>query len=263
MRWLVVLLALLLASTAGAQAIPTSLAECNALCNQYFPGGSVVPPVTPPVVPPTTKTCTMPITFERDSDQGNGAAAILFRTLQAGSVTAVSVNGEAARLGKPYKNAPVFLMSKSGDQYSRPLKFVVQASDGQTCTAVSGSSDSGPSNPTGEYKHSKTYDSYGVRNGRQAWRIPENGPWFGQQVKVVFSSGKTRSVSNTSKNCRGDNPNTCDIPSDKNKDGFVWKSGLGENGEGDENTGTSHRGVYIHAPFGDTSKSLTIYYNGK
>ena len=67
MRWLVVLLALLLASTAGAQAIPTSLAECNALCNQYFPGGPIVPPVTPPVVPPTTKVCTMPITFERDT----------------------------------------------------------------------------------------------------------------------------------------------------------------------------------------------------
>ena len=264
MRWLVVLLALLLASTAGAQAIPTSLAECNALCNQYFPGGPIVPPVTPPVVPPTTKVCTMPITFERDSDQGNGAAAILFRTLQAGSITAVSVNGEAARLGKPYKNAPVFLMSKSGDQYPRPLKFIVQTSDGQTCTAVSGSSEtpSGPSNPTIGYKNQKSYGYFNHANGRQAWRIPENGPWFGQQAKVVFSSGKEFTVYDTSKNCR-DQEKSCSRNSKAQMYGFVWKSGLGENGEGDSNTGTSHHGVYIHAPHGDTSKSLTIYYNGR
>ena len=115
-----------------------------------------------------------------------------------------------------------------------------------------------------EFTKSSTYESYGVRNGgRQAWRIPKKGPDFGDKIKIVFSSGKTYYIYNTSKNCRGDNPNTCDIPSDKNKDGFVFKSGIGPNGEGDTNTGTSHGGVYLHASYGDDSKSVTFYYNGK
>jgi len=115
-----------------------------------------------------------------------------------------------------------------------------------------------------EFSKSSTYQSYGVRNGgRQAWRIPKKGPDFGDKIKIVFSSGKTYYIYNTSKNCRGDNPNTCDIPSDKNKDGFVFKPGIGPNGEGDGDTGTSHGGVYLHAPYGNDSKSVTFYYNGK
>jgi len=243
-----------------------TLQECNAACAQLFPGGPVVPPVTPPVGPPVvppagSKVCTMPITFERDSDQGNGAAAILFRTMQAGSVSAVTVNSEVARLGKPYKNAPVFLMSKSGDQYARPLRFIVQTSDGQACTATSGSeAPAGPATPTGEYKYKATYDSYGVRNGRQAWRINKKGPDFGPgPVKFVFSSGKEFIVYNTSKNCR-DVPKSCGRNSKAPMHGFVFKPGIGPNGEGDSDTGTSHGGVYLHAPWKDNSKEVTVYW---
>jgi len=111
------------------------------------------------------------------------------------------------------------------------------------------------------YKNQTTYTSYGVRNDRQAWRIANKGPEFGQPIKLVFSSGKEFVVKNTSKNCRGANPDACDTPSDKNKDGFVFKPGIGPNGEGDSDTGTSHGGVYLQAPWNDNSKTVTIHYN--
>jgi len=52
---------------------------------------------------PTRKTYPWKITFENDSDQGGGNAAILFREQVDGDVVAVSVNGEAAKEGKPIK----------------------------------------------------------------------------------------------------------------------------------------------------------------
>ena len=234
-----------------------NLQECQQACIKWFPTTVTPTPVTPP--PAGTKTFPHPITFERDSDQGNGAAAILFRTLADGYVTNVTVNGEVAKRGRPYKGAPVFILTLPGDQYARPLRFVIKTSDGQTWTASSGTAST-PTSPVTGYSKSKTYRYFNHANGRQAWRIPENGPWFGQPVKVVFSSGKEFTVKNTSKNCR-DQESNCQRNSKAKMYGFVWKSGLGENGEGDENTGTSHHGVYIHAPHGDTSTSLTIYYN--
>lgn len=211
------------------------------------------------VTPTGTSVFPHKITFENSADQANGNAAVLFRTIPDGTVKAISVNGEAARLGKPYKGASVFLLSKPGEQYSRPLKFIITTSDGKTWTATSGEAET-PTTPTTGYSKSKKYQYFNHANGRQAWRIPENGPWFGQPVKVVFSSGKEFTVKNTSKNCR-DQESDCQRNSKAEMYGFVWKSGIGPNGEGDENTGTSHHGVYIHAPHGDTSTSLTIYYN--
>lgn len=95
---------------------------------------------------------------------------------------------------------------------------------------------------------SATYTSYGTRNGgRQAWRIPQKGPSFGKKIKVVFSNGHTVYVNNTSKNYR-------------ESDGFVFKPGIGPNGEGTNDTGTAHGGVYLHAPYGNRSKQVTFYF---
>ena len=114
-----------------------------------------------------------------------------------------------------------------------------------------------------EFTKSSTYQSYGVRNGgRQAWRIPKKGPDFGDKIKAVFSNGATFTVNNTSKNCR-DREDTCNRDSKSPMYGFVFKPGIGPNGEGDGDTGTSHGGVYLHAPYGNDSKSVTFYYNGK
>ena len=260
----ILVLALLWTVPAGAVTIPQSLDECTALCAQYFPGGvPVTPPVAPPVTPPSgNKTFPYPITFERSTDQGNGSAGILFRTLQSGSIISVSVNGEVARLGVPYKGSPVFLLTKSGDQYARPLVFVVRMADGETYTAKSGTAVPVEPVTPGVFKNKAEYDSYGDRNGgRQAWRIPKSGKDLGPgPIKFVFASGKTFIVKNPLKNCRGNNPDTCDISSDKNKDGFVYKPGIGPNGEGDNDTGTSHGGIYLHAPYGDGSKTVTMYW---
>ena len=260
---IILVLALFWAVPAGAVTVPQSLNECNALCAQYFPGGVPdTPPVTPPVIPPSgNKTFPHPITFERETTQGNGAAGILFRTLQAGSVTYVSVNGEAARQGTPYKGAPVFLLTKSGDQYARPLSFVIKMVDGVTYTAKSGtaSTPTEPGAPTGTYTHKAEYDSYGQRNGRWAWRINKKGPEFGPgPIKLVFSSGKEFVVSNTSKNCR-DQP-SCSRNSKAPMYGTVFKPGIGPNGDGDSDTGTSHGGVYLQGPWKDSSQKVTIYW---
>lgn len=211
----------------------------------------------------STTTTTFPhkITFEKSADQNNQKAAVLFRTLQDAQIVAVSVNGEVASRGVPYKGCPVFLLDKDGDEYKRPLKFVIKMPDGKTYTATSSSSSpADPVDPNPSYKHSATYDSYGVRNGRQAWRINKKGPEFGPgPVLLVFSSGKKFTVYNTSKNCR-DVPKSCGRNSKAAMYGFVWKPGIGPNGDGDSDTGTSHGGVYLQAAWKDTSKKVTLYW---
>ena len=267
---LILILALLWVVPAGAVTIPQSFGECTALCAQYFPGGTVTPPVdpvTPPVVPPAgTKTCPHPITFERATDQGSGSAGILFRTLAAGSVVAVSVNGEVAREGRAYKGSPVFLLTKAGEQYARPLQFTIKMADGVTYTAVSGSSGgtggtTGPVTP-GAYKNSAIYTSYGIRNqGRQAWRINKRGDSLGTgPVKFTFSDGLTFVVRDPNKNCR-DREDTCARDSRAEKDGFLYKPGNGlPNGEGDLDRGTAHGGIYLHAPYGNSSKEVKMQW---
>jgi len=104
-----------------------------------------------------------------------------------------------------------------------------------------------PATPTATNR-SETFTSYGERNGgRKAWRINKKGPQFGKRIKVVFSNGHTVMVNDTSHNYR-------------ESDGFVFKPGLGPNGTGDSNTGTAHGGVYLHAPYGNKSNTVTFYY---
>jgi hypothetical protein len=90
------------------------------------------------------------------------------------------------------------------------------------------------------------YSSYGTRNGgREAWRIPRKGPEFGSRVKVVFSNGHTVIVPNTAQNYR-------------EGDGFVFKPGIPDGGEGSNSTSTSHGGVFLHAPYGNHSKLVKL-----
>ncbi len=99
-----------------------------------------------------------------------------------------------------------------------------------------------------EYDEKATYTSYGVRNGgRQAWRINRKGPEFGKKIKVVFLNGHTVYVKDPAHNYR-------------EKNGFVFKPGIGPNGEGEHDTGTAHGGVYLHAPYGNSSTQVTFFY---
>ena len=218
--------------------------------------------------PDTTKKFVGKITFERTSDKGEGAyhgtAAVLFGTEWAGKITELIVNGELAKQGVSYKGRPVFRLLKTGDKYSRPLRFVIKTTEG-TYTATSGtSSPASPGTtdpPVSGYAHKSTYTSYGVRNGgRQAWRISKKGPDFGRSIKLVFANGQTFNVSDTSKNFRDINGSRTSNRKDP-RCGFVFKPGIGPNGDGDSDTGTSHGGVYLHAPYGNHSTTVTIYYN--
>lgn len=114
------------------------------------------------------------------------------------------------------------------------------------------------------YAKKTSYDSYGKRNGdRYAWRINRKGTEFGQPIKLVFKpSGKTFTVADTSKNCR-DREDTCNRDKSAEMYGFVFKPGIGPNGDGDANTGTSHGGVYLQGPYGLADQEVDIYYNGK
>ena len=246
-------------STTWAVEVPENRDQCLAICDKYFPGTSGTTPVDP-VTPTKAKVFPDPITFERTSDQGNGAAAILFRSTRDGWINYVSVNGEVARKGVSYKGASVFLLLKSGDTYARPLKFVIKTNDGGLYTAVSGSAS--PVDPTTGYTNKETFTSYGERNGgRKAWRIPKRGDSLGSgPVKFVFVSGKTFTVKSTARNCR-DREDTCNRDSSTDMDGFVFKPGNGRpNGEGDSDIGTAHGGIYLHAPYGDKSNTVTMYW---
>jgi hypothetical protein len=88
-----------------------------------------------------------------------------------------------------------------------------------------------------------TYRYYNVGDGgRMAWRIPVKGTAFGRSFVVRFSNGYAIRVPNSARRCSARN-------------GFVYRPGIGSIKSG---TGTSHGGVYIYAPRGNKSTSLTI-----
>jgi len=84
------------------------------------------------------------------------------------------------------------------------------------------------------FTNSGTYRSYGKRNGgRSAWRIPKIGR-IGGRALVRFPSGKQYLVRIGKAN--------------RTSKGFVFKQG-------------SHGGWYIHACYGDSSTTVTVYWS--
>ena len=102
--------------------------------------------------------------------------------------------------------------------------------------------------PAEQAATSKTYDSSGFANGRQGWRIPLAGKDYNTPLIFTFSSGFQRTVDDLSKRIEDSN-------------GFLIRPGYGDNRAGnpsEDREWTSHGGMYVHAPYNDTSKSLTI-----
>ena len=88
-----------------------------------------------------------------------------------------------------------------------------------------------------------TYKYFNVGDGgRMAWRIPVKGTVFGRSFVVRFSNGYAIRVPNSARRC-------------SHRNGFTYRPGIGTIKSG---TGTSHGGVYIYAPRGNKSQTLTI-----
>lgn len=88
-----------------------------------------------------------------------------------------------------------------------------------------------------------TYRYYNVGDqGKYAWRIPRKGPSFGSRLLITFSNGFRVVIPNSSRRCSLSN-------------GFIYRPGIGSVKSG---TGTSHGGIYIYAPRGNKSPTLTI-----
>jgi len=89
----------------------------------------------------------------------------------------------------------------------------------------------------GSYKYFNVGD-----HGRMAWRIPRKGTSFGRSFIVQFSNGYKIRVPNSARR-------------NSHRNGFTYRPGIGSIKSG---TGTSHGGVYIYAPYGNKSTTLTI-----
>lgn len=170
------------------------------------------------VTPPAISVFPHKITFENSADQANGNAAILFRTIPDGTVRSVTVNGEAARLGRPYKGASVFLLGKPGNQYSRPLKFTITATDGTVYIATS--STSSPTTPSGKNSESIKPSSCGNPEGancRQNMRAAHPGSYYGL-TPTVNCDGDKYYIKNSSKR-------------QEESGGWIWKPVSDSNGK--------------------------------
>ena len=86
------------------------------------------------------------------------------------------------------------------------------------------------------YKNKTTFAVGGILEGRQVWRIANKGNEFGQPVKLLFSNGHTVTIADTTKD-------------------YGQADGLFFDVE------ASHGGLQIQAPYGDTSKTVTLYYS--
>lgn len=126
-------------------------------------------------------------------------------------------------------------------QQGSPVTFSGSIQSSTSIPGISGNSAA--------YSNSETFTSYGVRNGgRQAWRIPESGPEYANKLMIVFDDGHNVYVNDTSNNYR-------------ESDGFVFRPGIDDGGEGSNSTSTSHDGIYLHAPYGNNSQKATLYWS--
>jgi hypothetical protein len=151
---------------------------------------------TEPVTPPSTGTI-FPhrIVFERESDEGYGIGAIvLFPSLADADVTYVSVNAEIAKKAHPYNGHPVFTLVKPGDQYLRPLKFVIKMSDGAVYTKE-GEAATPPVTPDAPSSgKTLTVKNSGQANGnRSHFRFPSKVAAYGN-FSFSFDGGKVHYV---------------------------------------------------------------------
>jgi len=169
-----------------------------------------------PVTPPSTgKIFPHRIVFERESDEGYGVGAIvLFPSLADADVTYVSVNGEIAKKAHPYNGHPVFTLTKPGDQYLRPLKFVIKMSDGSTYTKEGeAATPATPDTPSGGHSETVGWKGCGNPDGakcRRNFRFRHPGSYYGKTPTVYLDGAKKLPVKDSAKRQEGAN-------------GIIWK----------------------------------------
>ena len=209
---LVLMLALWMAPSVAAT-IPQSLAECNALCDQYFQGGDV----TPPVVPPTgTKPYPGKVTFDKTSDQGTGdyygTACLL---IDPGMVKVV-LNGEVALKGNMYGSRDVWRFLKVGDGYPKPWNFVFTHTDGTVYTyvVIASASTDGPAGGNTETVRPSSYGNGDRGNAR----FSKTGAAYGKNIQVWIDGVLKMTVTDGSKRQEG-------------KNGLIWKPVSDSNGK--------------------------------
>ena len=164
----------------------------------------VIPPVTPPVTPPSSsKVFPGNISFEEQSDiavgQYAGKAVVLLPASWLGKILSVGLNGETGYKDTPYKGMPVFRFIKPGNQYSRPLKFTITATDGTVYIATS--STPSPTTPSGKNSESIKPSSCGNPDGancRQNMRAAHPGSYYGL-TPTVNCDGDKYYIKNSSK----------------------------------------------------------------
>lgn len=122
------------------------------------------------------------------------------------------------------------------------------SSDDKTDTTT-GTGDDQTTTTKSDFTKHETFSATGFatesgRGGGTTFRIMKKGPEFGKKIKVVFSSGYTVIVPDTSRRFSVG----C----------FIFRPGGGS--YRNPATWTAHKGVFLVAPAGDKSPTVTIWY---
>lgn len=174
--------------------------------------GAVTPPTPKP--PTTSKLFPEKITFEASSDvatnQYRDKAVVLFPATWAGRIASVSLNGEVGFKDTPYAGRPVFRFTKHGDDYDRPLEFVITATDGTVYTASSTAEKEGGDQEPGGMNSETSKTSAWANGNRDHFRLKKPGASYGTKITLKFSNGLTRPIKDGSKR-------------EEFSDGVLWK----------------------------------------
>jgi len=106
-----------------------------------------------------------------------------------------------------------------------------------------------PVDPAMVFNNRETVTMYNVGDGgRHAWRITKKGPDYGKTIKLTFENGYEVIIPDTSVRFAL-------------KNGLIYRPGTGERVKPIvTNIQTSHGGIYLYAPTGNASKTVTIWY---
>jgi len=155
--------------------------------------GQKIPDVVVPQ--PGIKPYPLKVIFDKTSDQGTGEYHGTSCLLLDPGMVKVTLNGEVAFKGNPYKGKDVWRFKKVGDAYPKPWNFVFTHSTGQQYSYVineSGGTPANPDTPTGG--KTLTVKNSGQANGnRSHFRFPSKVAVYGN-FSFSFDGGKVHYV---------------------------------------------------------------------
>ena len=168
--------------------------------------------------PGIVKPYPLKVIFDKTSDQGSGAYFGTACLIIDPGMSSVTLNGEVAFKGNQYKGKDVWRFKRVGNDYAKPLKFILTHSTGPQYSYVINEAAETPSGGRSETAKPSSYGNPDGANARGNARFSKPGSAYGNNIQVWIDSILKMTVADGAKRQEG-------------KNGLIWKPVSDSNGK--------------------------------